>query len=70
MHYWKEAGDERGYTLIDFAMRLALALKKEDLYCPRQQQFPESDLESLQYRQLKDKERLSMNLSSLDRQYV
>ncbi|KAL6910031.1 hypothetical protein GGI43DRAFT_46 [Trichoderma evansii] len=67
MHYWKEAGDERGYTLIDFAMRLA-ALKKEDLYRPQEHQLPESESEKLQYRQLRDQERLSMNLSSLDRQ--
>lgn len=66
MFYWKEITDKRGYTMIGFAMRLAVSSGWNASKKQHQAQHC-AFLTEQQFRKHRDRERIWLHLSSLDR---
>ncbi|KAJ8097665.1 hypothetical protein POJ06DRAFT_270467 [Lipomyces tetrasporus] len=70
MYYWKEVGDSRGYTLVGFALRMAVSTKwnKTRRRCAFDRGEASKSAESeVQVRQRRDKDRLWLALGNIDR---
>jgi hypothetical protein len=70
MYYWKDVGDSRGYTLVGFALRMAVSAdwNKTRRRCAFNSGKASESLETeIQVRQRRDKDRVWLALGNLDR---